>query len=89
MAAFYRQALEWPELEIETSEWCWRELPTCYMTVMPRMSFSWMIHLVHPVGGGSRQSVQRCNRCDTFWLALVKEGRCVPSRLMVAATSLA
>jgi hypothetical protein len=89
VAAFCWLALEWSGLEIETLTRRWRELSACWAVMMLRISFSWRYTLSTPSAKGVGKVSKSVAVMTTFWLALAKAGRYVPSRLMAATTSLA
>jgi hypothetical protein len=86
--AFCWPALEWPELEIKTLAWGWRDISACYMEAMPRMSFSWSYTLPTSLAEGAGKVSRSTTTAAMFWLALAKVGHCAPSWLMAVTTSL-
>jgi hypothetical protein len=79
VVAFCQLALELPRLEMETSTRHWRELSTYCATAMLRLSFSWLYTLFTQSAEGVGKVYRSAAITTTFWLALVKEGRCTPS----------
>jgi hypothetical protein len=82
-------ALARPGVETETLAHHWSELSVCRLAATPRMSFScWYTLPTLSIEGAGRVSKSAMTE-TTFWEALAKMGRGVPSWLMATATALA